>query len=123
MSEAPLCSGSRVSGSVFRGGNRFIDSQTRPLHASEENETRRQGSCFVFPHSCLVFRGPCSVFHVSCFVFPRSCFAPRVSGSGLRAPVFGFRVYQRSSPNRFVFHVPGFVFRVTAFVFRVSCSG
>ena len=29
---------------LHRGESRFINSQTRPLHASEGDETRRQGS-------------------------------------------------------------------------------
>ena len=31
-------------GQLRSGKSRLINSQTRPLHASEENETRRQGS-------------------------------------------------------------------------------
>ena len=33
-----------TGGSPVRGGGWFINSQTRPLHASEGDETRRQGS-------------------------------------------------------------------------------
>ena len=53
MSEVPLYQGCKVAGQggrvptfrPLRGGRGwFINSETRPLHASEEDETRRQGS-------------------------------------------------------------------------------
>ena len=42
---AASASASRVLSvtTTLRGKSRFINSQTRPLHANEEGETRRQG--------------------------------------------------------------------------------